>query len=149
MLGSFSFLFFCPVSTSCASPHTTPTKSCTRCWSWPSVKAARASACSDSSGCWHCGCRATGGEMSVVGSGAAISCIHLHPAVVRLCKESLRLRIESLSGRETVMLAEGPEGFPETGTPWCEVHCYCIYIEYLAFVKKKKKEMKKKESRNC
>lgn len=51
----------------------------------------------------------TGREMSIVGSGAAISYIHLHPAAVRLCKESLRLRIDSLSGRETAMLAQGPE----------------------------------------
>lgn len=145
MLASFSFFFFCPVSTSCASPHMTPMRSCTRCWSWPSVRAARASACSDFSSRWHYGCRAIGGEMSVVSSGAAISCIHLHPAVGRLCKESLRLQIDSLSGRETMMLSEGPEGFPETGTPWCEVQCYCIYIEYLAFVKTliNKKERKK------
>lgn len=44
------FFSSCPVSTSCASPRTTPMRSCTRCWSWPSVRAARASACSDSSG---------------------------------------------------------------------------------------------------
>lgn len=83
--------------------------------------------------------------MSIVGSGAAISYIHLHPAVGVFCKESLRLRIDSLSGRETVMLAEGPEGFPQTGTPWCEVQCYCIYIEYLAFVKKLMNEKERKQ----
>lgn len=35
------------VSTSCACPPTTRTRSCTRCWSWPSARAARALACSD------------------------------------------------------------------------------------------------------
>lgn len=88
--------------------------------------------------------------MSVVSSGAAISYIHLHPAVGRLCKESLRLRTDSLSGRETAMLAEGPESFPETGTPCCEVQCYCIYIEYLTFVKKKtNKQINEKEGKKA
>lgn len=36
-----------PVLTSCASPHMTHTKRCTGCCSWPSVRAARALACSD------------------------------------------------------------------------------------------------------
>lgn len=36
-----------PVLTSCASPRMTRMKRCTGCCSWPSVRAARASACSD------------------------------------------------------------------------------------------------------
>lgn len=43
------FLLVFPVLTSCASLHMTPMKRCTGCCSWPSVRVARASACSDHS----------------------------------------------------------------------------------------------------
>lgn len=39
------------VLTSCASLPTTPMRNCTRCLSWPSARAARASACSDPHRC--------------------------------------------------------------------------------------------------
>lgn len=43
-------LFFLSVLTSCASPLTIPMKRCTRCCSWPSARAVRVLACSDSHG---------------------------------------------------------------------------------------------------
>lgn len=76
----FIWLFaplLCLVLTSCASLPMTPMRSYTRCWSWPSARAARVSACSDSS--------ITGTvfplvpvQTSTAHSSALVPCIHLY-----------------------------------------------------------------------
>lgn len=68
-------LCVCLVLTSCASLPTTPTRSCTRCWSWPSARAVRVLACSDSSINWHCGFTHTRDQHC---STALVSCIRSH-----------------------------------------------------------------------
>lgn len=69
------WLCVCLVLTSCASLPTTPTRSCTRCWSWPSARAVRVLACSDSSINWHCGFTHTRDQHC---STALVSCIRSH-----------------------------------------------------------------------
>lgn len=124
---------FSLVLTSCASQPTTPTRSCTRCWSWQLVRAARASECSDSpiaGTVWvhlykrsqHCPFQWTCSlHSSAFNSG-------------RLGRESPRLPLNTLSGWE------GVTGRRLTWTRdsmmWTPVLLY-VY-KYLAFVKKKK-----------
>lgn len=58
----YLWILLSPVLTNCASPPMIPMRSCTRCWSWPSVRAVRALACSEWPYPWssppdwsHCG----------------------------------------------------------------------------------------------
>lgn len=136
-----SVVLLCLVLTSCASLPMTPMRSCTRCWSWPSARAVRASACSDSS--------ITGTVVppvqvhtSTAHSSALVPCIYLHLTVGFLGREIPRLPLNTLSGWEGI-----------TGSPtqlcWnqdssYELLCYCMYIKYLAFVKKGNHELLKK-----
>lgn len=126
---------FSLVLTSCASQPTTPTRSCTRCWSWQLVRAARALECSDSpiaGTVWvhlykrsqHCPFQWTCSlHSSAFNSG-------------RLGRESPRLPLNTLSGWE------GVTGRRLTWTRdsmmWTPVLLY-VY-KYLAFVQKKKKK---------
>lgn len=107
----------CLVLTSCASQHTTRTRSCTRCWNWPSVRAARGSACFD----LHLRPRRsprTGGQCCTVQGRVAL--IHLQSAVRILTAETQTL--DAISPRKR-------RSHKSNNRTW--VFCYCMYIKCL------------------